>query len=271
MIHKSVNALPFYNRLEHQNRFKDNVQNGCGYKLISPNDKFLNFQFLCLDKNVTIAKIELCFDKYNKVDLTHNKNKLDIISKDNGTYIQYLGEPLIFKAQTGEVALVLDSTPQWLEITLSNGDTAYSEVFYPVSDLNKYLKVEYWTNGDLFPILYSNGFKQQIYIDSFIHAQEPEIEEETQETAAKKIIPISQTMISNYKINIVVPDFLKLAFTSLQLHRDIHIDTIDRLEFIRANRVTVTSTIESNGEQSRVELSIRQILLTLSACNAKIN
>lgn len=271
MIKKSVNAFPFYSKIEHQDRYKNPNSGFCGINLFSPADRFLNFQFLCTEENLEVEKIELCFSQINKVNLTNNKDVLKVIHKDVGTYVQYTGAALLFNSSIGPMPLQLEETLQWLEITMSNGEKAYSELFKPQKDLDPLLRIDYKTEGDLYPILYNEGFIQEIYLDTKIHAEEPEIEEETKENAKGKVIPISQKLINNYKINTIAPDFLKIALTSLQMHREVNITTPFNSNYIEVSRVVVTNQLEANGELTRVELSIRQILLTLSACNAHIN
>ncbi len=270
MNKRLITAFPFYSKIEMQNRYRENNSNNCDYELICTKDAFLPFQIL-VTENVTIKKIELCTSNLNKTDITENKDAIQVIKKDAGVYFQYNGEPLKFN----EKPLRMDHAKRWLEITFTNDKKVYSERFSPkdfkVNEASEYLKLTYRSDGDLEPIMYSQAFKQVVYLNSFIHTNEPEIEEEVKENSKGQTIPLTQKMITNHKIVDLVPDFMKLAITSLQLHNDIKIELPYGIDEITAERVTTTSSPTVDGAYSNVEISVKQILLSLNACNSLIN
>lgn len=269
MIKKMINAFPFYNKIEMQNRFKDNSANNCEFALISPKNAFLPFQIAV--KGVTeINKIYVCISKFNRTDISENINLIKVINTEDYTYFQYDGQVINFMNNS----IKLDGVHKWLEIEFTNGDTAYSEVFkgcgFEVGKPCKYLKIEYSSSGDLPPILYHDGFKQVIYLDTFIHNDDPEIEEEVRQNSKGQMIRLRQQMFTNHKIVDLTPNFLKLAISSLQMHDKVNIITAYDKEEITAENISTTSTPTSDGAYSTIEISIKQILLSLNACNSQI-
>ena len=77
---------------------------------------------------------------------------------------------------------------------------------------NNLVKIRFSDSTDIDPIRYRNGFVQEIYLDTFIHTSEPEIEEETEtDGLGNKNTTFSKLTIKQ-KIEIIVPDYVECNF-----------------------------------------------------------
>lgn len=274
MIKKTPVAFPFYDKLRMQNRFKDNSKISKLYGLICPYDAVIPFQFVMTEERV-IKKILLCSNT-SEFDLTVNKNLIEVSSTDVGFIYTYKGQQLKmipYKGTEQPLKMQVDCY-YWLKIEFTDGHNVYSELIqarnFSINSVCPYLKIEASHEQDIKPLQYSKGFKQVLFLDTFIYTAEPEIEEESEENGAGEIIPTFQRMNSNYKITDFVPNFLKLFLTSLQMHNEVIFFEKNDTDIIQSSRVTCAGQIEDNGSYSKIELTIVTELLSLNACNSKI-
>lgn len=261
-------GFPWYDNLQKQRRFTENAANNCDYKLICPDDALLPFQFVVPDGFTQPTKWEvmtMCGDV--AIDLSTNIPKIKARQTQEGIYVYYSGDALKFIASTGAVNLQMPEEMYYSKITFADGTEFFSEVFTPTHDLSGFVKLEFWNGCDLQPIMY-NGivWKQLIYLDTFIHTGEPEIEEDGERDGEDTLIPTFQKMTIKYKFTALVPDFLKIAITSMQIHEEVYLTTGNGVRTGKIERMTTTVTVESGGAYSTVDVSLEQLIMSRDAC-----
>ena len=159
----------------------------------------------------------------------------------------------------------------YIELNL-DGDLYFSEVFVMKEEItnsefpNDFIKIEYWDSKDIEPIRYRNGFKQEIYLDTFIHNSEPEIEEETEPDGNNNLNPTFSKLVIKQKMEILVPDFLKIALMTLPMHGEIKVLDQNKREG-KIDRIKVTPTTVANGAFATLEIVFETDVLTKTLCD----
>lgn len=264
-------VFPWYDKLEKQRRFTENAAENCDYKLISPNDRFLSFQFLTTTGAARPVKWELLTTGGNlAIDLTENLPLLKGVESEAGLHIFYTGEVMSFTRETIVENLLIPESQYYSVLTFDDDTEIYSEVFSPKEDLSNFVKIEFWNSCDIKPIMYSAiNWKQVLYLDTFIHTGEPEINEEGERDGEDNLIPTFQKMTVSYKISALVPDFIKIAVTSMQIHDEVYLTTAIRTGKIE--RIITTSTVEPGGAYSTIDVSLQQLIMSRDACCENFN
>lgn len=215
--------------------------------------------------NIISWKIITCCG--TEIDVSNN---IPLISKSmfsDGFRYFYAGDPLLFSANT---PLDLPDGNYYSYIEFDRGDKMYSEVFTSQKDRSPYMMIEFWNSCDIDPLVYSNGWKQRMYIDSFIHASEPEVEEDGERDGNDMLIPTFQRMITRYRFSAIVPDYMKIALVSLQLHDNILITTEKGTRTGKVDRLSTSTSIEDNGAYSTTDVIIDQYVMVKKACCSNI-
>lgn len=288
-------SFPWYDKLEKQQAYRDNAKISKPYPLISPKDALIPFEILITSSDVLQATKWEILDCEGTVliDLTQNISLLNGRTVDSGTYIFYNGEPLTASFPTGSQDLNLSPGTYYSRMVFGTDVVNYSERFtvptnsFRVNDpapFINYLKIEYTNGCDIAPVLYAgnNGklFKQVMYLDTFVHASEPEIEVSGEPDGDNREIEGYQRMIVSYRFSLAVPDFLKIAITSLQLHTSVTVTTAKGVRTGIIDAMTTTSSIEDNGAYSKIDVKLEQVVmvkhgccdfLTLSGSNIHVN
>lgn len=263
-------AFPWYDKKEKQQRFRENAQKLCDYRLISPRTGLLPFE-IRFNQNVTQPLNWELYDLNDNMvlSLAFNIPALKGIQMEEGFYCYYKGEPLIF--HTGvrpDMPLKLPIGAYYSVLTFEDDVKYYSEVFTVVEDLTKYIKIEFWNEGDISPLMYkASGWKQVVYIDSFVHVMEPEIEEDGERDGTDQLIPTFQRMTVKYRFSVMVPDYMKVALTSLQMHDNVYLTTDNGNRSGKIERMTTTATVENSGAYSTVDVILEQLLLLKQSCS----
>lgn len=128
----------------------------------------------------------------------------------------------------------------YLEFVCSNGDELFSEVCCGISNLDDYLQIEYWNQGNN-PFYIKNGaiafpnlFHFKIYLKTEIGKPEYKFEEEGTKRLGYTFI---ETQVSKkiYKFNVVIPEFLCDAMRIIRLCSNkiisSHGDELDAISF----------------------------------------
>lgn len=275
-------AFPWYDRIGKMNRNKFHTDEVCDYKLNSPYNALLPFEFrrvaalsppmtwqiLDVNTNVLVA------------DITTSISLVRARTRDGYDYFYYAGEAL----STALGALNLEVARYYVsKIQMSDGQNFYSEMFYvPVDKFSaafteetSFIRIEWYNDADLNPIFYNdiNGttlkpyFRNVVYLDSFIHASEPEIAEETTTDGNDTPIPTFQRAAIRYQIADLVPDFLKVALVLAQMHDHVWITTPLQLYSGEIENIETTSTQEAFGALSSVTIIFEEsIAIVKKAC-----
>lgn len=262
--------LPFYENIRNQNRFKENVKKNCDFKLLSPSNAFLPFMLKLPKSSPKPTGMNLIDLNGTKTNISNNISRLRAFDFEDFAYCYYNGESLIFKYETFEQELNLTGF-FYLEIVV-DGKSYFSEVFFMCSEIktnefsNKYVKIEYFDEKDIEPLRYRNDFKQVIYLDTFIHTSEPEIEEESENDGFANKIPTFTKLTVKQKFEIYVPDFVKIALLTLQMHDEIFVYEQNKREG-KIDRIKVTPSTDDTGAFSTIEIMLETDILTKISCD----
>lgn len=164
-----------------------------------------------------------------------------IITIDGRDYIVHKGE---------EIA-ILEGFTDKMYLELSDGiDTWYSAYF---GFCNPCMKIEWYDADDFImdagAIVYSNGYKNEIYLDTEIGMPEYEFEEEVAERNGYQF-PISQISYKKYKFTILVPEEVCDVMRFIRLSDHIYIST--RENTYKATSFLMTPTWAEQGYLAEV-------------------
>lgn len=223
--------------------------------------------------NIVSWKIMTCCG--SETDVTNNIGLISLRMYGDGIRVLYKGEPMFFETTAGNKPLSIQPGAYYSVIEFENGYQYFSEVFtVPEDSLDNYMKIEFWNSCDIEPIAYNDGaggWKQTIYIDSFIHASDPEVEEDGERDGNDMLIPTFQRMVVRYRFSAVVPDYMKIAIVSLQLHDNVLITTENETRSGRADRISTSTSIDDNGAYSTIDAIIDQYVMVKKACCRNID
>ena len=119
-----------------------------------------------------------------------------------------------------------------------------------------------------------------MYLDTFVHASEPEVEEDGEQDGDQRQIDRFQRMIVSYRFSVAVPDFMKIAITSLTMHSSVNVVTPKGVRSGSISDITISSNIEDDGAYSKVDVKLEETVMvkhgccenmTLSASNQPVN
>lgn len=272
LIYKELpTVLPFYDKRANQNMNRENVAKNCIYELISPKDSLLPFQLLLpAEMYAKPTKWSVFTLGGIEIDLTRNLSFIFDKITENGAYFVYNGEVLEFAEN---VSLNLDCGFYYSVLEIG-GEKYYSEVFcvknFKKSDPTDYVKIEISNSTDLSPLIYKIGsdkFVQNIYLDTFVHVSEPEIEEEMEKDGNDKDVPVFQKLIVRNRMQVVLPDFINIALSASQLHDEITVTTEQGKRKGFVDRLTLSSAVEDNGSYITTDILLEQDLLVKTNCD----
>lgn len=266
-------VLPFYTNKRNQNRFKENAMKNCNFKLLSPSNRPLPFMIQLPKSSPKPTSIVLfnCDDSVS-YDISENISKLKAVDFDDFAYCYNNGQ-----VSWTYAGLKMNFTGSFYLQIVINGVNYYSEVFCMTTEIssnssdvpffsNRFVKITYSDTKDIDPIRYRNGFVQEIYLDTFIHVSEPEIEEETEaDGLGNKNVTFSKLTMKQ-KIEVLVPDFVKNALMTLPMHENVFVYEQNKREG-KIDRTKVTPTIDETGAFSTVELIFETDILTKTQCD----
>lgn len=260
-------SFPWYDKIEKQNRYNEHTGSVCDYKLISPADALLAFQFYRAIPGGVMPTTWQIFEINSNgliADLVANIPLLTRFVKEGREYITYFGQAL--------QNLALSAGYYYSRIGFPGGDFYYSEMFYVpdglfyiATDTNiGYLKLTWFNKSDLRPIFYNDldgsglpKFRNSVYLDTFVHASEPEITEDGTRDGDDELITTFQKVVIPYRITAVVPDFLKKALCVMPLHSTVTLRTKYGVREGTLESVKINSALEASGALSVVDILFR--------------
>lgn len=263
-------VFPFYEAIQGQDRYRENVYGFNQYALISPNDSFLPFQIKLPANKPSPSKWLIYGLNGNVLDITNNLNKVNIYNFTDYKIAVYNGDQINFVYEAKNETLNLPCGKYYTVFEFSDGSDFVSEVFtvpeipFSKSNNTNYIKIDFWNEKDIKPIIYRDNFRQTIYLDTFVASFVPEIEEETEKDGYNNEIPVFQKLVLKYKITEVVPDFIKIALISLQMHDHVLLTTGFRTGEI--DRVQVTTQPHEGGGLNDVDLVFEDNMLYKNNC-----
>lgn len=123
-----------------------------------------------------------------------------------------------------------------------------------------------WSHdSDITPIHYNVDddelFYNLLYLDTWITASEPEIDDEGKEDGFKEFHPTSRKLIVKYRISTIIPDYIKVALYTMLLHENKYLFTEKSLREGEIKNVAVSSSLSVDGALSTVEILFEQMSL----------
>lgn len=231
MIYEELKTFfRIYDSVDKQNRFFKPGSVDDVFKLICPYDGLLPWQFRIPvpvgdGYDLSSWKIVNAETDVEAFDLTANLASINNLrSVDGYDYLLFMG---------GTVGTLNMGNGFYYMTIVVNGHTYYSDVFNSQAcmswnDTEKpYLMLEV-DNGeavDLPPILYRVGWKQKIFLDTFIENETPSVEEEGVENGAKEFIPTLQRFINNLRFEILTNYVVGEALVLMCMHRRVILTT----------------------------------------------
>lgn len=262
--------LPFYTDIRNQNRQKENVKKNCPIPLFSPVNSFLPFT-IKLPSGSTRPTAWKIFDQNDieRLDISNNVGLLTAFDFGDSVYCFYHGDPIQFVH--GSVNQQLNLTGSfYLKLTIDGIDWI-SEVFTMCDQItdksfsDRFVKIVFWDDRDIDPIKYRDGFKQIVYFDTFIHTSDPEIEQEKEPDGYGNENPTFEKLIVKQKMEVIVPDFLKIAMLTLQMHNNVEVYEKNKRSG-KVDRTTIVSSNEDFGSFATLDVTFETDILIKSAC-----
>lgn len=180
MRNNNISPLPFYSEKDWQLNKKWYVYQKT-YKLLTPQRNLLPFQVPRRKRTSTNLSVRL-------VDCnTGVETDITTAMYDSGLHIisgsaNDLYDTIVSPSRT--IMPITIGRGYWYVILSDGFDVWYSEVFYVTEDIDKHIKIEYWSeqnqqyDGGKFEIHYETGYRNFLYIASTIALPEYEYEEE---------------------------------------------------------------------------------------------
>jgi hypothetical protein len=261
-------AFPWYDKIEKQARYKQNCNGICTYKLITPKNALLPFQFRYLKRSLPPVSWNIFgVESNNNYDVTASLQSLNGKTLAGYDYIYYNGEAL--------AGLAMEQGFYYSVISFG-GFTYYSEVFFiPENSFNAdtqndYLKIVWHNDTDLPPFYYRDGttaallYENVVYLDTFITGPEPAVEEENSKDGNETEIPIFQKVTTRYRITDYLPDYLVKAIVTMQIHDNIILTTPQNIYSGEIVGVSVNVQVDAPGCYSTVDILFEQPLAVIN-------
>ena len=259
-------VLPFYESVKSQEIYKENVDENLYYKLISPQNSLLPFQIrMPKDKPAPTAWKIISHCGKTSIDISNNLSKVKIYEFEDFKQAVYFGEPLQFVFEQINEPLNLPCGFYYAQFEFADGSKYVSEIFYPHNNLQEFLKIVFYCNNDVLPVIYRDNWQQILYLPTYVHSSVPELEEETEEDGFNNEIPIFQKLMLRYKFVDVVPDFLKIVLVSLQMQDFVYL-WLNETRSGEIDRVFVTATPDETGATNEVEVIFEDDVLVKTSC-----
>ena len=245
----NFNILAWYDSIDQQNHRKAYVY-GTIWGLIAPNNSILPFQFVSPGSLGSVTSVIVkSLETNGSIDLT---SKLTISVTD---YTDDDGNVYSIIMHKGDNVLSSKLSEGRHYIELKQGSkTWYSEVFTVVSNIDCYIKLEYWDNSNLYfkggHIEYLTGFKFVCYLSTEIGKPAYPFEEELTERDGYKFIE-KQTSSKVYNMTFHAPEFMCDALRLVRMCDNIHITNHGKV--YRALSFSVSVDWEDNGDVAAVD------------------
>lgn len=277
-------TFPWYDKREQQNRYTESTEGICDYKLITPHDAMLPFQFVKPLAYAMPTQWEI-YDintEAKVADIAASIPKLRVRLINGKEYFTYNGAALT----TGPAPLKLAPGFYYSRMYWAADVYRYSEMFYvPENSFNaadddsiEYMRLEWYNDADLSPILYNdkmaNGkpqFRNVAYLDTFITASEPELTEDGERDGNDELIPTFLKMVITYRVSTLVPDFLKKAMALIPMHDHFFLSTKYSVRTGEVQKATVNTGLEVSGALSTVDIIFQEIVMVKKGCGDNMN
>jgi hypothetical protein len=149
-------------------------------------------------------------------------------------YLTYKGNSL---------SLTLPGGCYYAKIT-KGAESWYSETFKVYDSVSEFLKLQWWNDSDIAPLMYQTGLQVFCYLDTYAEAIPPELTEEGDSNGEGEFVPTLQRIVHKHKIETFAPDYLLDALTSMQVHDNVVVS--DTTDSSAVERVKVTADYGEN-------------------------
>ena len=261
-------VFPFYEQERQKSERRENAHD-MPYKLISYRNAVLPFQ---IEVDSTKANPTYCaIVDDSGVHTPIRLNQFQVYEYSGKKNIIYNGDVLY---RTNDVPLNLVCGYYYMVFSFADMSALFSEVFYvpefsflqSATSFGNCVKFEFWNDSDIEPVIYQTGFKQSIFLDTFVSNFSPEIDEEAEKDGDNDPIPTFQKMTMRYKVYDYVPNYVTIALVSMQMHDHVIITTPDGRNG-NVKRMIVNVTPDDTGFMDSVEIIFDDEKMIKTHCN----
>ena len=266
-----IQPLQVYNRLNEQDRFKENLDKT--YKFLSNPDRLIPFQFTVPIGSTTVTSFKIKGTYNYDLIIANNAGKFGLYTNGNTKNFMYFGEQLNHTAMSGAVIplLLAEGGFQWFEVVI-DGVAYFTEMFYVVGhgicDHPITLEIEAWDRYDTNGHLFSNDFRYKCFFNSFITDQTPNIQEEFSKDGFERnnILRRVIQFLYNFELD-PLPNSIAVGITALTAFTNFIIRHNGNT-YTNADLTVKADRIEGGGLYSLLfSFSLPQEDLIKTACN----
>lgn len=212
MIQNDFQVLPFYKTIDAQNHNKPYAF-GNTYPLVCPVNTLPYFIIEFNHVDLAIHREVIKSASLIPVNGGYSTSIKDFLLK-NWTYKSNFTETTdlaVFKAGS-YATLNLDEGPYYIELEFPTGQILYSEIICFSQFTDNCIKLTWYDNANLpisdnVTLLYSEGYKNMVYIDSMIGKPEYSLDEEGEERDGY-FFAEKQISKKTYRFSFVAPEYL---------------------------------------------------------------
>ena len=268
-------ALPWYDNIAKQDRFKPNASQDVPWPQLSPKDGLLPFQVRkpAMGERPIHFYIRCCADGSEIVDMDGIISSLEYGTNEGYDYITWNEEDNILLSGAG-----VDIQPGDYYYEMQFRDKTYvSEVVRVPQDRfvwNDPTTCNYpiltWDNAgaDLRPMKYSGAtFVNKMILDTFIQASQPVIDLEIVKDGVNEPIATFQKVSIVYQMICAMPDFMKVALCVMEIHANINLVTDRGLRSGPLKNIVITGSVEEDGAHTVVTIAFEQtVIISRTSC-----
>lgn len=143
---------------------------------------------------------------------------------------------------------------------------------YPVN--RHCISLKWYHDSPLKPIYYpgDGSFYNMLFLDTFITASEPEVEVTGEKDGNNELIPTFQKAMIKYKFSALVPDFIKIALYTMQIHDYKYLIGDRGFRAGELKNIDVTHDPTSDEAYSQTTVTFEQMsLLTATTCEQEMD
>lgn len=251
-----LQAFPIYSSISEQFRYNPKLQGFANYYLYAPKTSLLPFLLRKPSDQVLLDCVRIMYpDNTEYAILEASALQYQLFSNKQFDYIFYYGSPI--------EGLNMPCGQYYLELLLGTFKY-YSEVFTVHNNLDKLLKLQYFSDTTIGYLTYQTGWKQELYFDSEL--TEPEYPTNIED--AKNGFDISVltfgkvSKVVRIKQSDILPEYLIDALSIVPLHNHVTIG-----EYGEVDEVTVKPTWVIDGVLGTVEMEFAESQVLLTGCN----
>lgn len=143
-------------------------------------------------------------------------------SVNGDLYFTYKGDPLVDVTLPKGFYYVVFTADMAISPGAPLPTNWYSEVI-EIQDVSEMVKVEWWNESDIDPLLYQTGFINRVYLKTYTEAMPPSFVQEGDNNAEGEFVASFHRAVFKHKIEAFIPDYLQDAISMLPMHSNVEV------------------------------------------------